>query len=352
MSRDEIIQYLLGVADGELFERSRAVKLAAVGDRVYLRGLVELSNICRKNCRYCGIRCSNASLDRYELDRAEVLSAVRYAINERYGSVVLQAGEQTSDRFISFIENLLREITQISGGELGVTLSLGEQTPATYRRWREAGAHRYLLRIESFNEALYRKIHPASHSWTARMACLESLRAEGYQLGTGVMIGLPYQMIEDLADDLIGLQRLDVDMCGMGPYVEHHAAPLSRVESAYPTAQRVQLTLRMVALLRILMPTINIASTTALDALCDGSRAECLRVGANVIMPNISPRASRLAYSLYENKPTDDFDLSPYDIAYGEQGNSLHFTSASPLASFDARAELPSTIQYQRLPTR
>lgn len=331
MTREQIINYLLGSDDVELFELSRAVKLTSVGDRVYLRGLVELSNICRKNCRYCGIRCSNASIERYELDRADVLSSVRYAIDERYGSVVLQAGEQTSPRFISFIEDLLSEVTSLSAGKLGITLSLGEQTAETYRLWRKAGAHRYLLRIESFNEALYRKIHPASHSWAVRMGCLESLRAEGYQVGTGVMIGLPYQSVDDLADDLLGLQRLDIDMCGMGPYVEHHAAPLSRTASVYSNEERVRLTLRMVALLRVLMPTINIASTTALDALSQGARAECLRVGANVIMPNISPRANRQAYSLYENKPIADFDLSPYDIAYGEQGNSMHYLDSDRL---------------------
>lgn len=328
LTRSEIIEYLGGAADEELFARSRRAKLDVVGDRVYLRGLIELSNVCRKNCLYCGIRAGNADVARYELTHDEVLRAVSYAIDERYGSVVLQAGEQTSPRFVDRIEALLREINRLSGGELGVTLSLGEQSRETYARWRAAGAHRYLLRIESFTPELYNKIHPADHSWRARMDCLETLRSFDYQVGTGVMIGLPYQTLEHLADDLLGLVALEVDMCGMGPYVEHHQAPLSRVASAYAPNERVALTLRMVALLRLMMPSVNIASTTALDALDAGSRARCLSIGANVVMPNITPSERRSAYALYENKPTELFDLSAYDIAYGEQGNSLHYELA------------------------
>lgn len=325
MNRGEIIEFLGGERDEELFTRSRSVKLATVGESVYLRGLIELSNVCAKNCLYCGIRLDNTSLDRYELTEREVMDSVRYAIGENYGSVVVQAGERTSERFVSFVESLLREITRVGEGRLGITISLGEQSAKTYARWKDAGAHRYLLRMESFTESLYEKIHPSDHSWSERLECLSVLKNLGYQLGTGVMIGLPFQTLENLADDLLALVALDVDMCGMGPYVEHSMAPLSAISSEYTPRDRALLTLRMVALLRIMMPDINIAATTALDAIDPVARARCLSVGANVIMPNISPFVVRGSYNLYQNKPTDTFDLSPYDIAYGEQGNSVHF---------------------------
>lgn len=327
MTKEELLYFLNGHDDQRLFELSRQTKLATVGDVVYLRGLIELSNICAKNCLYCGIRRDNRTVERYELNRDSVLQSVRYAVDQRYGSVVLQAGEQHSAHFVDYVEELLGDITTIGSGRLGVTLSLGEQSLQTYARWRAAGAHRYLLRIESFTQSLYEKIHPSDHSWIERMKYLNDLKALGYQLGTGVMIGLPYQSIENLANDLLGLKALDVDMCGMGPYVEHGDAPLSKIDTQYTKQERVDITLRMVALLRILMPDINIAATTALDALNAGARARCLDVGANVIMPNISPREVRSAYNLYENKPLETFDLSPYNIAYNEQGNSRHYTS-------------------------
>ncbi|MEG3047649.1 MAG: [FeFe] hydrogenase H-cluster radical SAM maturase HydE [Mucinivorans sp.] len=328
MHYDEIIHYLSGAADAELFARSRLIKERAVGQKVYLRGLVELSNVCAKNCYYCGIRRDNHAVDRYELTEHEVLDSVRLAIDRRYGSVVLQAGERTDARFIDFVAHLLTRIKQLPcGADLGITLSLGEQSEATYRLWRSAGAVRYLLRMESFDENLYQQIHPADHLWARRRECLDLLKKTGYQVGTGVMIGLPGQTLDILARDLMAMSQAEIDMCGMGPYVEHAAAPLVACHSAFAPAQRVELTLRMVALLRLMMPTINIASTTALDAIDRGARMRCLAVGANVVMPNISPTSLRRAYALYENKPTEDMDLRSVDVAYGQQGNSLHYLS-------------------------
>lgn len=319
MNRSELIHYLSGADDAELFARSHAAK---PNDKLYLRGLIEVSNRCAKNCLYCGIRCGNRSVARYELSTEQIVASAKTAIELGYGSVVLQAGERTDTRWTGLIEEAVAAI-RASDPKVGITLSLGEQSAEVYQRWRTAGATRYLLRLESFSEALYKTLHPSDHSWAARRACLDTLRTEGYQVGTGVMIGLPGQTLADLADDLLAMQALDIDMCGMGPYVEHPDAPLG--SSEWSVADRVALTLRMVALLRLMMPSINIAATTALDALDAGARRRCVEVGANVAMPNLSPEATRGDYALYAGKPTETFSLDGFDVAWGEAGDSLHY---------------------------
>ncbi|MEG0655967.1 MAG: radical SAM protein, partial [Mucinivorans sp.] len=233
ITREDIIHYLSGTADEELFALSGHAKQSTVGQKVYLRGLVELSNRCDKNCYYCGIRHANLSVERYTLLAQDVLQAAQYALSQGYGSLVLQAGERRDEHFIAFVEELLHSISQLGDRALGVTLSIGEQSAATFARWRNAGAKRYLLRMESFNRELYATLHPAGHSWSQRRACLDLLREADYQVGTGVMIGLPGQSLGDLADDLLSMVALDIDMCGMGPYVEHSAAPLSVHASPY-----------------------------------------------------------------------------------------------------------------------
>lgn len=324
MHRDELIHYLSGVADDELFERSTAVKAATVGGKVYLRGLIELSNICARDCLYCGLRLSNDRVVRYELSDDDVMTAASYALENKFASIVIQSGELCSERFTDRIEHLLRLIRDVFGGALAVTLSCGEQDEVTYRRWFGAGAHRYLLRIESSSPSIFNRIHPSSISYDKRVGCIEVLKRVGYQTGSGVMIGLPYQTIGDLADDLLWMKTMDIDMCGMGPYIEHVDTPLAGVVPMFDRDERVRLTLRMVALLRILLPTINIASTTALSTLDHGARFRAIEVGANVIMPNITPSDDRVHYNLYDNKATD-LDLEQFDIAYGEQGTSLHY---------------------------
>lgn len=331
MTREELIG-ILGApcgdlaADGDLFARAVAVRNGAVGDRVYLRGLIEFSNRCSKNCLYCGIRCGNGKVCRYELTDDQMFAAAEYAWRAGYGSVVIQAGERTDRGFVERVERLVRGIKALSEHRLGITLSLGEQSRLTYRRWFDAGAHRYLLRIESSSPELYARIHPADHSYVGRLECLRSLKAEGYQVGTGVMIGLPYQRVENLADDLLFLKELDVDMCGMGPYIEHPDAPLSAVVSDFSRSERLQLALRMVALLRLLMPDINIASTTALHALHPDGRQLGVAAGANVLMPNLTPTVVRGDYKLYDDKPLRDMDLRGFNVALDSAwGDSHHF---------------------------
>lgn len=324
-----------------LFAKARRTKLDFVGNKVYFRGLIEYSNICRKNCHYCGIRAGNTANIRYVMTDEEVLEAARFAFEENFASIVIQAGERTGIRYTAKIESLLKKIHSATGHRLHVTLSLGEQTEDTYRRWFEAGAHRYLLRIEVSNRDLYRRLHPdnPTHHFERRMEALFSLKKLGYQVGSGVMIGLPFQTTSDLADDLIFLRELDIDMAGMGPYIEHTGTPLYRFRNQLkPLGERFDLSLKMVAILRIMMKNINIAATTAMQTIDPQGREKALMVGANVIMPNLTPVKYREGYLLYQNKPCLDEEASECqrcleaririagdEIGYGEWGDSKHY---------------------------
>lgn len=342
-SKDEIIRLLNAEDDDEklLFDFSNKIKLQNVGNTVYLRGLIELSNICEKDCYYCGIRKSNSAVHRYSISEEEVLEAVRFAYENGYGSVAIQSGEIQSPAFTEKINSILLQTREMTNDELGITLSCGEQSEKTYRKWFESGAKRYLLRVETSNPELYRKLHPNTrkHSVEKRLDALEILKSIGYQTGTGVMIGLPFQTIEDLANDLLFMKNFDIVMCGMGPYIEHHETPLYHFKDELsPLKKRLNLALKMVAVLRILMPDINIASTTALQSIEKNARFRAIQIGANVLMPNITPRKYRDDYFLYENKPVsgqsreDDLknlekslQVIGHRIGYSVQGNSKHF---------------------------
>lgn len=343
LDREKLIRLLCctGEEEKELFCRSRELRNRTIGNGVYMRGLIEISNLCIKDCLYCGIRRSNRQARRYDLSDEDILASAAFALHHRYGSIVLQGGERRDEAFIHRIERLLQAIKKLSHGALGITLSLGEQTEETYQRWREAGAHRYLLRIETSNETLYHRIHPQDslHDFHTRLECLYALQRCGYQTGTGVMIGLPFQTVEDLADDLLFLHRMDIDMVGMGPYLEHRDTPLwAERHSLLTQKERLRLGLHMVACLRLLMPDINIAATTALQAIDPTGREKALEIGANVLMPNITPLGNRADYQLYENKPGMDESAensvsrlmesvrkSGCEIQFDFWGDSLHF---------------------------
>jgi len=286
-----------------LFRASYRVKEKNVGRIVYLRGLIEVSNVCACDCYYCGLRCGNASVHRYCMTQDEVIGAALWAWRKGYGSVVLQAGERRNADFVTFIENAVAEIKRQSNGELGVTLSLGEQTPDTYARWFSAGAHRYLIRIETSDEVFYKAIHPAGSNFEARVKCLKDLREIGYQVGTGVMIGLPGQTSASLANDILFFKALDVDMIGMGPYIPHDGTPLAAQAADFEPEARFNMALRMIALCRLVMPNINIASTTALQALNPEGREMGLMAGAHVLMSNVTPTKYRGDYEIYPGKP-------------------------------------------------
>ncbi|MBU8892535.1 MAG: [FeFe] hydrogenase H-cluster radical SAM maturase HydE [Bacteroidales bacterium] len=324
----------------KIFTHAAKVKTEYVGKKVYYRGLIEMSNICSKNCYYCGIRLDNKKAERYDISDAEILDAVKFAHESKYGSIVLQAGEISSPKFTKRISNLLKQIKEISNNELGITISLGEQPDEVYKEWFESGAHRYLLRIESSNPDLYYKLHPKNkkHDFEIRLACLKSLQKIGYQTGTGVMIGLPFQTYSDLADDLFFMKEFDLDMCGMGPYIEHKDTPLYKYNNLLMSIEdRFTLSLKMISLLRILMKDINIAAATALQAIDPIGREKAIKVGANIIMPNVTPGMYRDSYKLYENKPCTDEEASDCtncmeirigitgdEIGYSEWGDSIH----------------------------
>jgi len=281
-----------------LFDAALAVTHARFGRKIYFRGLVEFGNICAKNCFYCGIRRGNANLSRFQMTAEQIIACARQTAAAGYGSIVLQAGERQDSGFAEFVEALVRRIKDETG--LGVTLSLGEQSPDVYRRWREAGAHRYLLRIETSNRQLYRRLHPADHSYDRRLKCLRALRAVGYMVGTGVMIGLPGQTEEDLANDILFFESEDVDMIGMGPFVPHPHTPLYASAAEYRPERQLRLALVMIALARLRLPDVNIAAATALDALAPQGRQWGLLAGANVIMHNLTPPQYGRRYYLYE----------------------------------------------------
>jgi biotin synthase len=342
-SRENLVTLL--EAQGEdrtlLFKKSAEIKVKYIGNKVWFRGLIEFSNVCGKNCLYCGIRKGNKNLKRYNLSDKEIFAAAKFAWDSKYGSIALQSGEIESKHFASRIENLLLKIKELSNGELGITLSVGEQEPEVYKRWFDAGAHRYLLRIEATNQELYNKIHPndIKHNFKRRLDCLKSLQDIGYQAGTGVMIGLPFQTLDDLAGDLIFMKDFDIDMCGMGPYIEHADTPLIITSGKLlPLDKRFDLTLKMIAILRIMMKDINIVAATALQAIDPVGREKAVRIGANIIMPNITPGMYRDSYKLYDNKPcTDDsaedcqsclearVNLADSEVVYGEWGDTAHY---------------------------
>lgn len=346
-SHEEIVRLLAaGQEDrGLLYSKAAEIKAENVGNVVYFRGLIEFSNICSKDCYYCGIRKSNHQAKRYNLSDEEILNAASFAYESNYGSVVLQGGELSGPAFTKRITKLVKGIKHLSDGKLGITLSVGEQTQDVYRQWFEAGAHRYLLRIESSDRDLYYRIHPQddSHRFDRRLQALYDLKEAGYQLGTGVMIGLPFQTLEHLAGDLLFMKSLDIDMCGMGPYIEHADTPLWQYRGLLlPLEERFNLALKMIAVLRIMMKNINIASATALQAIDPIGREKALKIGANIIMPNITPGAYRNDYKLYENKPCTDEEaadcknclearihMSGNRIGYNEWGDSIHFKEKS-----------------------
>lgn len=341
--KDDIIRLLKSDFDERniLYKFASDIKQKYVGKKTFFRGLIEYSNLCAKNCYYCGIRRGNKELQRYNLSDDEILSAAKFALDNNYGSIVLQGGEIESKKQTDRINSLIREMMKLSDSKIGITLSLGEQSKETYQLWKESGAKRYLLRIETSNKDLYYKIHPNDdlHNYEKRLECLRNLKELGYQVGTGVMVGLPGQTIENLADDLIFMREFDIDMCGMGPYILHKDTPLYKKRDVLISLEdRFNLTLKMIAILRIMMKDINIAASTAMQSIDKFGREKALKAGANIIMPNITPGRYRDFYKLYEDKPCTDeeaedclncmeirISIAGDEIGLNEQGDSPHF---------------------------
>lgn len=316
LGREDIIA-ILSTRDAEdvdlIRKAAEQTLLEHCSDSVYYRGLIEFSNLCAMDCHYCGIRRGNTNVERYTLSIDEIVEAAKWCADSGYGSVVLQSGERSDPAFVDFVEVALRAIKAATVSEklpqgAGITLSVGEQTLETYERFYSAGAHRYLLRVETTNPELFVKIHPTGQTLANRLNCLRMLKETGFQVGTGVMIGIPGQTIEMLADDLLFFSNIDCDMIGMGPYIVHSDTPLKDEFERDPLDKRdaMRISLLMIGAARLLMKDINMAATTALQAIDPLGREKALRFGANIIMPQVTPGKYRKNYLLYEGKPCVD----------------------------------------------
>lgn len=326
----------------KLYKKAYEIKEKYVGKKVFYRGLIEFSNYCVKNCLYCGIRKDSHGIERFFMSKEEILKSAKWVYENNYGSVVLQSGERQDKEYVDFVVDVIKEIKKLSNNELGITLSLGEQSYETYKKWFDAGAHRYLLRIESSNKNLYETIHPKNenHSYETRLQCLKDLRKAGYQVGTGVMIGLPGQTNEDLINDILFYEENDIDMIGMGPYIISDGTPMGEKhkETVLSKEKRVELSLKMIALTRIYLKDVNIAATTALQGLDPLGREKGMKAGANILMPITTAEKHRAKYQLYNDKPCIDDTADQCkqclsgrvksvgdEIGYGEWGDSHHF---------------------------
>ena len=265
------------------------------GRGIFVRGLLEISNHCRNNCLYCGLRSSDTALVRYRLTKQEILSCCSAGHLLGLRTFVLQGGEDPAQTD-AWVENVTAEI-HASFPDCAITLSLGEKSPQGYRRFRRAGADRYLLRHETADPAHYNILHPAPMSQRKRLECLRTLKREGYQTGTGFMVGSPRQTLDNIVEDLLFIQDFRPEMIGIGPFIHHSATPF-----AHESDGSVPLTLKLLSILRLMDPQALIPSTTALSTLCPHARTEGLLAGANVVMPNISPAGVRDLYSIYPGK--------------------------------------------------
>lgn len=276
---------------------SEAVKLRKkyYEDKVFTRGLIEFTNYCKNNCYYCGIRKGNHNAQRYRLTKEEILECCKQGYELGFRTFVLQGGEDpyyTDEKMADIIRSIRESYT-----DCAITLSIGEKSYESYRLFREAGADRYLLRHETANEEHYRKLHPPQMSLANRMKCLYELKELGYQVGAGFMVGSPGQTLDCIARDLVFLQELKPQMVGIGPFIPHHDT-----EFANEPAGSVDLTLFLLSVIRIMLPKVLLPATTALGTMDPRGREKGLSVGANVVMPNLSPVMNRKKYDLYDNK--------------------------------------------------
>ncbi|MDR2553534.1 MAG: [FeFe] hydrogenase H-cluster radical SAM maturase HydE [Treponema sp.] len=297
-SSEELLHYITTEDPGEmedLFAAARAAREEHYGREVYFRGLIEFTNYCKNDCLYCGIRRSNSQAGRYRLSPGQILECCRLGDTLGFKTFVLQGGEDpwfTDDRLCGIVESIRAEFPGHA-----ITLSVGERSRNSYEALFKAGANRYLLRHETAAGAHYAALHPPGMSLSSRRQCLHALKEIGYQVGAGFMTGSPFQTPECLLEDLRFLQNLEPHMVGIGPFI-----PAADTPFADQPAGALGLTLRMVALVRLLLPRVLLPATTALGTLAANGREEALRAGANVVMPNLSPQRVRKLYALYDNK--------------------------------------------------
>ena len=301
LSKEEFVR-LLAISEKDdidyLTERAKCVRDDIYGKRVFIRGLIEISNYCKNDCYYCGIRRSNKNAQRYRLSKEQILSCCEKGYELGFRTFVMQGGEDAffKDEVVCDIVSSIKERYP----DCAVTLSLGERSTESYRKMKEAGADRYLLRHETFDNTHYNKLHPVELDPENRKRCLRDLKALGYQTGTGIMVGSPYQTLENIAEDLLFIKELNPEMIGIGPFIPHKDTPFKDFESG-----TMEMTLRLISILRLLCPKALIPATTALGTISAQGREKGILAGANVIMPNLSPKEDRKKYMLYNDKLSD-----------------------------------------------
>lgn len=298
-------------------EKAVRVRKEIYGNEVYSRGLIEISNICKNDCTYCGIRASNVNCQRYRLTKEDILECAEEGYELGFRTFVMQGGEDpyyTDEVLVDIISALRKKYPDVA-----ITLSLGERSRESYQKLYDAGANRYLLRHETADREHYEKLHPPGMSWQQRMDCLKELKEIGFQTGVGFMVGSPYQTPKTLAKDLKFIETFHPDMCGIGPFVPHHDTPF-----ADRPAGSVELTCFLLSLIRLIWPPVLLPSTTALGTIDPAGREKGIMAGANVVMPNLSPLSVRKKYELYDNK-----------ISTGEEGAQSRAKLKKKMESID-----------------
>lgn len=293
LNKEEILELLQNDdINEELFNAADEIRQKYLGDYVHLRGLIEFTNICKRNCMYCGLRRDNTNIERYRLTQEEILDFAKKAVSYGYKTIVLQGGEDeyfTKER----MTNIVKEIKALG---VALTLSLGEKTYDEYKAFKEAGADRYLIRIETTDKKLYEDMDP-NMSFEERLNCLKNLRNLGYEVGSGILVGLPNQTLESIASDILFFKAINADMIGIGPFIPNEDTPLKDAQGGDLT-----LALKVMALTRLILPDINIPATTAMESLTPNGRIIALQSGANVVMPNVTEGDYRKLYALYPGK--------------------------------------------------
>ncbi len=276
-------------------QRAAEVRNRIYGNRVFIRGLIEISSYCKNDCLYCGLRCSNKNAERYRLTKEQILSCADEGYALGFRTFVLQGGEDgyfTDELLTDIISEIKRRYP-----DTAITLSLGERSYESYKTLKQAGADRYLLRHETADSKHYARLHPNGMSFENRQECIKSLKELGYQVGVGFMVGSPYQTEENLANELLYLKEIQPQMVGIGPFITHRDTPFNDFENG-----SAELTLFLLSLIRLSLPRVLLPATTALGTLDPEGREKGLLAGANVIMPNLSPKDVRTKYAIYDNK--------------------------------------------------
>ena len=342
LTPEEFRQLLTG-CDAEILryinKQAQEVALLHFGNKIYIRGLIEISNCCRNNCYYCGIRKGNPNIERYRLSRESILNCCKQGYELGFRTFVLQGGEDpalTDDQIEMTVARIRQEYP-----DCAITLSLGEKSREAYERFFRAGANRYLLRHETYNEPHYRQLHPAEMSGKQRLQCLADLKEIGYQTGTGIMVGSPGQTVEHIIEDLLFIEKLRPEMIGIGPFLPHHDTAFA----GHPNGT-VEQTILLLSIFRLMHPSALIPATTALATLIPDGRERGILAGANVVMPNLSPREERRKYELYNDKASLGAESAEGLAALQKQLNAIGYEISTERGDFKCTTDCTDSQRF------